>query len=207
MQSMRQRWDERYADDEFMFGTEPNDFLREQFRAIPPGRVLCLADGEGRNGVFLAQQGYDVTSVDLSPVGLAKARRLAEAKGVTIDTVAADLDQYALGSDRWSGIVWMYLHPFIDLRTKLFRAATKALTPGGVFLLEAYTPEQLARGTGGPSDASQMPTLAEIEAGLAGLTFEIGREIERDVIEGAGHFGLASVVQVVARRPAVDPDR
>ena len=103
--SSGQTWDERYSEDGFAFGTEPNDFLREVVEQLPRGRTLCLGDGEGRNGVFLAQHGHDVTTVDLSPVGVLKARRLAAERGVTIDARVADLAQFDLGDAAWDCIV------------------------------------------------------------------------------------------------------
>jgi SAM-dependent methyltransferase len=98
--SSGQSWDERYAEDGFAFGTEPNDFLREVADQLPVGRTLCIGDGEGRNGVFLAELGHTVTTIDLSPVGVLKARRLAAERGVTIDAHVADLEQYDLGSGK-----------------------------------------------------------------------------------------------------------
>ena len=109
---MRTKWDKRYGDAEYAFGTEPNDFLRDEMGRIPSGgNVLCLADGEGRNGVYLAEQGYTVCSVDLSKVGLEKANRLAVQRGVSIETVVADLAEYAVGEARWDGIVSIFCRP------------------------------------------------------------------------------------------------
>jgi len=113
-------WNERYSAPEYVYGTEPNAFLVEAAPLIPPGRVLALADGEGRNGVYLATRGHRVTSVDLSPVGLDKARRLAAERGVPIDTVVADLEDYVITPDSWQGIVSIFCHLPPPVRRRLY---------------------------------------------------------------------------------------
>lgn len=193
-------WDARYAEPEYLFGTEPNDFLREVTPLLPPGRALCLADGEGRNGVWLAQQGHAVTSVDLSQAGLAKATRLAAERGVTIEAVHADLETFAIEPGAWSVIVAIFVHLPPPLRVRVHRAAARGLAPGGMFVLEAYRPEQLAHGTGGPSDVEKLMDLKALRAELPGLDWVIARELERDVREGTRHVGRSAVVQLLARR-------
>ncbi len=195
-------WDARYAEPGFAFGTEPNDFLREQAHRLPPhGRVLCLAEGEGRNAVHLATLGHDVTAVDQSAVGMVKAAGLASARGVALRTQVADLAGYRIEPGRWDGIVSIFVHVPAELRVPLHRAAVEGLAPGGLLLLEAYSPAQLGRGTGGPSDASKLMTLAGLQQELAGLEWEIARELEREVNEGRRHTGLAAVVQIAGRKP------
>lgn len=194
-------WDARYGTVDFVFGTEPNDFLRSVAEQIPSGPVLCLAEGEGRNAVFLAGCGHAVTAVDLSAAGLAKAQALAAARGVTLTTAVADLSTYGIAPGAWSGIVAIFMHLPPALRRDLLARVAAGLRPGGVFVMEAYTPAQLAFGTGGPKDPALLPTLAQLRAELPQLEFAVGRELERDVIEGSGHTGRAAVVQVVARRP------
>lgn len=195
-------WDQRYGNTEgFVFGTEPNDFLRDVAASIPAGPVLCLAEGEGRNAVFLARRGHAVTAMDQSAVGLAKAQALAATHGVRLETDRGDLATYALGRARWAGIVAIFMHLPPALRRDVLARAVEALAPGGVFVGEFYTPAQLAFGTGGPKDPALLPTLAELRADLCGLSLELGRELERDVIEGPGHTGRAAVVQVLARKP------
>lgn len=199
--SPRESWNERYNRPEYVFGTEPNDFLAEMAERIPPGPVLCLAEGEGRNAVFLAGRGHEVTAVDQSAAGLAKANKLAAERGVTIRTVEADLGQFRIEPGAWDGIVSIFFHVPRELRAAIYRRVVAGLRPGGVFVLEAYTPEQIALGTGGPRDPNLMPTLALLTDELAGLEIEIGVERQREVIEGTGHTGLAHVVQVLARKP------
>ena len=193
-------WDNRYAGDDFVFGTAPNDFLRHCAGRIPAGPVLCLGEGEGRNAVFLAGRGHAVTAVDQSATGLAKARRLAAERGLDLATTAADLSDYLIPPGTWAAIVSIFLHLPPALRARVYAQVAAGLQPGGVFILEAYTPAQLAFGTGGPKDPELLPTLAGLRAELAGLDLVIARECERDVVEGTGHTGRAAVVQVLARR-------
>ena len=194
-------WDERYATDEYLYGTEANAFLTSVIDRIPPGRVLCLAEGEGRNAVWLAEQGRSVTAVDASPVGLDKARQLAAARGVYIDAVVADLADYPIPADHWDAIVSIFCHIRPDLRLDLHRRSVRGLRPGGVFVLEAYTPAQLRYRTGGPPHEPMLMTLAGLRRELAGLDFVHAVECEREVVEGRLHHGLGAVVQVVAVRP------
>ncbi len=195
-------WNERYAPATYFYGTEPNDFLREQATAIPSaGTVLCLGEGEGRNAVYLAGQGYDVVALDQSAVGLEKAARLAAAKAVHIETLIANLDGYRFDAGRWDGIVSIWCHLPSAIRSSIHRQVATGLKPGGVFLLEAYTPRQIPNGTGGPKDVDLLPTLAELRRDLEGLEILKGAEIDRFVQEGTGHNGLSAVVQIVARRP------
>jgi SAM-dependent methyltransferase len=200
-----QLWDERYSQSEFVYGTEPNEFLASVAGQIPRGPVLMLGDGEGRNGVFLAGLGYDVVAVDQSAIGLAKARRLAEDRGVRLESQQADLRDYAIEPGAWAGIVSIFCHLPPEIRVPLHAAVVRGLRPGGVFVLEAYTPGQLGRGTGGPPCAEMLLSLDDLKREAAGLEFLYATELERVVREGMCHTGLASVVQLVARRGVEDP--
>lgn len=194
-------WDARYAEEGWAFGTEPNDFLREQAHHLAPGgRVLCLAEGEGRNAVWLAQQGFDVTGVDLASHGLDKAQRLAAERGVHLTTMVADLASFEFGSAAWDGIVSIFAHVPPEVRQRVHAQVLTALKPGGILLLEAYRPQQLEHGTGGPPDEARMLDLERLRPELGTLEWLLAREVERDVIEGRYHTGRASTVQLVARR-------
>ncbi|MEI8296634.1 MAG: class I SAM-dependent methyltransferase [Pseudomonadota bacterium] len=195
------RWDKRFAGDDYFYGTEPNDFLRDHCSAIAThGRVLCLGEGEGRNAVFLAAQGHSILAVDLSATGLMKAERLAAKRAVSIQMQVANLADYPLGIGCWDAIVSIWCHLPRELRAKVHRRVVTALAPGGVFLLEAYTPAQLGHQSGGPTAIELLPTLIELRAELEGLEFVHAQECERIIHEGAGHEGLSAVVQIQAIR-------
>ncbi len=193
-------WDERYAAPGFAYGTEPNDFLVAQAGALR-GPVLCLAEGEGRNAVWLAQRGLQVTAVDASRVGLEKAQAFAQARGVWLETVHADLTTYELGVGVWGSIVSIWAHLPPTARQQLHRRCVAALAPGGVLVLEAYTPRQILLGTGGPKDPALCMTADGLRAELAGLEPLLLDERERDVHEGTFHQGRSAVVQLFARKP------
>ena len=195
-------WDDRYSQPGFAYGTEPNEFLAYAAGRIPVGPVLSLGEGEGRNAAFLAGLGHRVVAVDQSEVGLAKAKRLAADRGLTIETVCADLAEYVIDPGAWAGIVSVFCHLPRRIRRPLYEAVVRGLRPGGVLVLEAYTPDQLSRGTGGPKDPDMLATLADLTGELAGLEFVHARELDREVREGAYHTGVASVVQIIGVRPA-----
>lgn len=195
-------WNERYSHGHFVYGESPNGFLAECAAMIPGGPVLCVAEGEGRNAVFLAGLGHKVTAVDQSDIGLAKARQFAARRGVHLETACTDLADYPLAPGAWSGIVAIFAHLPPDLRRRMHRDAVHGLQPGGVFILEAYTPAQLAFDTGGPKAAGLLMSLSDLREELSGLDFLVARETERDIREGMFHTGLGAVVQILARKPA-----
>jgi SAM-dependent methyltransferase len=195
-------WNNRYAAPHFVYGETPNAFVAEMASQIPAGPVLCLAEGEGRNAVHLATLGHRVTAVDQSEAGLAKARRLAAARGVEIETVVSDLEHFEIKPRAWAGIVSVFAHLPPPLRRRIHAQVVTGLRPGGVFVLEAYTPAQLAFDTGGPKNPELLMNETSLRAELAGLEFLVAREIQREVIEGSGHTGRAAVVQMLAQRRA-----
>lgn len=194
-------WDERYSEAGFVYGTEPNDFLASKAAIIPPGKILSLAEGEGRNAVYLASLGYEVTGVDGSAIGLEKAQALAAARGVAITTIVADLAEYEIGSGKWDGIVSCYCHVPTAIRIPLHRAVVRGLKRGGVFVLEAFSKEQLAYGTGGPQSSDLLMSLDEVKQELDGLELRHAVQLEREVREGSRHTGLASVIQILGVKP------
>lgn len=200
--SSGQTWDERYGEEGWAFGTEPNDFLREVAEALPVGDVLVIGDGEGRNGVYLAQRGHRTVTVDLSPVGVGKALALAAERGVRIDARVADLADFAMGARCWDAIVSIFCHLPPDLRSSVHARAREALRPGGRFVLESYTEANIGRGTGGPQSPDMTPGLDELEREFAGWTLEVHREVERTIVEGRYHSGLSATVQLVAVKPS-----
>ena len=191
-------WDQRYRDADYVYGKQANDFLVENVQHLPKGKILSLAEGEGRNAVFLAQQGYAVTAVDSSQVGLDKAQKLAQEYGVKIDTILADLNEFEITPNTWEGIISIFCPLSTQQQQLLYPKIVAGLKPKGVYLVEAYRPEQLAYGTGGGSSADQMTTQASLEHGLRDLEFVKLESLEREVIEGKFHTGLAAVIQAIA---------
>lgn len=194
-------WDARYSEPGFAYGTAPNEFLVSVVDRIPQGKILSLAEGEGRNAVYLAGLGYDVTGVDASDVGLRKAADLARERGVTIRTILADLGTFKIEPDQWDGIIACYCHLPSLIRIPLHQAAVRGLKPGGVFVLEAFSKDQLGYGTGGPQSLDMLMSLDELKQELVGLEFVHAVQMEREVREGSGHTGLASVIQLLGIKP------
>lgn len=196
---MSNKWDERYQGEGYFYGTEPNDFLREESRRLSRGaKVLCLAEGEGRNAVWLAGQGFEVTAVDGSVVGLQKLQRLADAKGVRVQTVHADLGEFKFQPSSWDAIVSIWCHLPPDLRRQVHQLSQIALKHGGLFLLEAYTPRQLQFKTGGPPTTDLLMQIDDLRRELGDLEILQAVERDREIHEGKGHNGLSAVVQIVA---------
>jgi len=194
------KWDERYSSEDFFYGTKPNDFLVEATTPLPRGRALCLAEGEGRNSVWLAEQGFNVYSVDLSQIGVAKTLRLAASRGVTVHAQVGDLADFVIEPHSFDLIVSIFAHTPSVLRRSLHQRVINGLRSGGKFVLEAYRPDQIPLGTGGPNDPDMLITADILRTELVGLEFDHLIEINRNVIEGAGHSGLAAVVQAIAHR-------
>jgi len=193
-------WNERYSAHEYVYGTEPNAFLAEHAHLLR-GPVLSLAEGEGRNAVYLASLGLEVHGVDQSDVGLSKAQALARSRGVTIRTEVADLRTFAPEAGAYRSAVSISAHLPTAVRKRLYPLIEQCLTPGGIVLLEAYAVAQLGRNTGGPKDADMLMSAATLAREFPNLEPILLQELERDVHEGIGHTGLASVVQFIGRRP------
>ncbi len=196
-------WDLRYAEKGLAYGEEPNDFLAAVAEKLlkPGGRVLSLGEGEGRNALFLASKGFQVTALDASWAGLSKARARAAERGLNLETALADLSETTLDEGAWDGILAIWCHLPAPLRRRVHRQAARALKPGGVFILETYTPGQLKLKTGGPRELDRLATLKDLKADLKGLEFLHALEGERLVLEGKYHHGPGAVAQVAARRP------
>ena len=169
-------------------------------RIAPGGRVLCIADGEGRKGVYLAEHGFDVTSVDASRVGLDKANALAAAQKVSITTVHADLADFDFGVDQWDAIVSIFCHLPPELRTRLHAAIPASLRRGGVVILEAYTVDQLRHKTGGPPVPELMMSDVQLRHDFTSLHVIACDERTRMIHEGTLHNGMSAAVQLVAQR-------
>ena len=193
-------WNERYSSDRYAYGMEANDFLVSMIDRLPGGKILCLAEGEGRNAVWLAEQGNEVTAVDASDIGLQKADRLAKARGVEITSVHADLADYDIGRQQWDAIISIFCHLPPDLRQDVHRRCVAGLRDNGMILLEAYTPSQLEYKTGGPPVAEMMMDMRSLRSELNGLEFLHLQECVREIHEGEFHNGPGAVVQALARK-------
>jgi SAM-dependent methyltransferase len=195
-------WNKRFAGEDFLFGTAPNEWLREQAGVWAAGQsVLCVADGEGRNSVWLAGRGLQVDAFDIAEVGVAKARKLAAQQGVQVDFQVADCDGFAWPQAAYDGVAAIFIQ-FADpaLRERLFARMQQCLKPGGVLVLQGYTPKQLEYRTGGPPLASHLYTEAMLREAFAGMDILTLREYEADVAEGSGHHGRSALIGLVARR-------
>jgi SAM-dependent methyltransferase len=194
-------WDQRYGGEGLAYGGAPNDFLVQAAERFPrAGRALDIGAGEGRNALFLASLGLDVLAVDQSAVGMAKAARLARERGLALKTLAVDLREFEAAPGSLDVISSIFVHLPRELRAGVHGRVKTWLKPGGVFVLEAYGPGQIARGTGGPKDPLLLAGLEEVLGELAGLEIEHAAAVVRAVKEGEFHTGEAEVVQVVGRK-------
>ena len=197
-----ERWESRFAAPDYHFGTAPNAFLKSQAHRLKAGqKALALADGEGRNGVWLAQQGLDVLSLDFSPNALKKARALASARGVELRVELADLAQWRWPVAAFDLIAAIFIQ-FADpaFRDKIFTGIKPALKPGGLLLMQGYRPEQLGYRTGGPSQVENLYTRGLLEAAFGDFASVEIREHDSVVDEGAGHAGMSALIDLVGHK-------
>lgn len=198
-----QTWNRRFASagDGFLFGREPNAWL-QRHAAWPAGaRVLCVADGEGRNSVWLARQGLQVDAFDIAEAGVRKARALAAEAGVTVHYDVADVDGWAWPQDTYDGVAAIFVQ-FADpaLRARLFARMQACLKPGGLLLLQGYTPQQLVYRTGGPGQLEHLYTEDLLRTAFSGMDILSLEAYEDDLHEGEGHHGRSALIGLVARR-------
>jgi len=199
-----QFWNERFNKEEFIFGKEPNEYLVQQTKAhLKPGlKILCIADGEGRNGVWLAKQGMQVDAFDVSDIALAKAKQFAQDNSVKVNYSLSDTDGWTWESNSYDAIVAIFIQ-FADseMRQRIFKQVQLALKPGGIFILQGYTPKQIEYKTGGPSLLEHLYT----EEGIRDLTKELRvldlNCYEKVLSEGARHSGMSALLGLVAQKP------
>lgn len=199
----KEQWNDRYAGEELLFGEEPNAFLAAQAALLRPGmKALAVADGEGRNGVWLAEQGLDVMSIDISEVAQAKAARLARSRSVALDLRLADVADWEWPAEAFDLVVAIFIQ-FADpaQREKIFAGIRRTLKPGGLLLLEGYRPEQIAYGTGGPPTVENLYTAPMLRAAFDGFEILSLAEYDAEVQEGSGHSGMSALIDLVARKP------
>lgn len=196
-------WNMRYQIESYLFGVEPNEFLvAEAHRLTPHQRVLCVADGEGRNSVWMARQGLDVEAFDISEVAVGKARRLAAEHGAHVDFNCASVAGFDWPINRYDAVAAIFIQFLTALeRPWLFDQILRSLQPGGLLLLEGYRVEQLNYGTGGPSVPEQLYREEQLRDELRAFEILELRSEDREVQEGASHRGMSALIEVVARRP------
>jgi cyclopropane fatty-acyl-phospholipid synthase-like methyltransferase len=196
------RWNERFSAPGYHFGTAPNEFLQSQAHLLKPGQTaLSIADGEGRNGVFLAERGLDVLSVDFSAPALAKARELAASRGVTLRIEQADLMRWTWPVAQFDVVAAIFIQFATAEERPLFFAGIKqALKPGGLLLLQGYRPEQLAYATGGPKQIGNLYTRALLEQTFADFASIDVREHDDVIREGTAHSGMSALIDLVGRK-------
>jgi SAM-dependent methyltransferase len=196
------QWDARFANDFYWFGTDPNPFVAAQAKRLTPGqKVLTIADGEGRNGVYLARQGLAVTSVDFAPLGVEKSKRLAAQHGVALEFVCADLATWDWGKPRFDavvGILFQFAAP--PFRKQIFRHMQDVLLPGGLVMIQGYRPEQLAYGTGGPPMVENLYTEAMLRTDFADMEILHLEAYDREQPEGMRNKGLCALIDLVAKK-------
>ena len=198
-----ERWNTRFSAEGYLFGKEPNAFLASQRHRLAPGmRALSVADGEGRNSVWLARQGLAVTAFDFSPVGVAKARSLAREAGVSVDHREHDIFQWDWEAAQFDAVVVIFAQFMGPApRARLFAGMRSALAPGGLLIMQGYRPEQLAYATGGPKELENFYTAGLLRAAFADLEILHLAEHDDAVDEGPGHQGMSALIDLVARRP------
>jgi SAM-dependent methyltransferase len=197
-----ERWEARFAGPDYHFGTEPNAFLKSKAGLLKPGqKALSIADGEGRNGVFLAEQGLDVTAFDFSPKALAKARALAIERGVTVRFEQADLYNYPWPTEAFDVVAAIFFQfaPPLE-RAKVFAGLKRSIKPGGLLVMEGYSPKQRQYKTGGPSEVENLYTRELLEQSFADFSSIEIAEYDTEIHEGPGHGGMSALIDLVGRK-------
>ena len=198
-----QFWNERFDTQEFIFGTEPNEYLVDQSeKYLKKGdKVLCIADGEGRNGVWLAKQGMQVVGFDASDIALSKAKKFAQDHEVSVEYLFSDTDSYAWPKNTYDAVVGIFIQ-FADpeMRKRIFEKTYETLRPGGIFILQGYTPKQLEYKTGGPSLIEHLYTEEMIRDLAKDFSILELCSYERELSEGPRHSGMSAILGLVARK-------
>lgn len=196
-------WDERYSSPEYVFGTKPNAFLASCAHLLTSGEAaLAIADGEGRNSVWLAKQGLQVTAFDASKVGIKKARKLAESEGVSVDYQLAKIEDWAWTPDKYDVVAAIFIQ-FAPpaLRDQIFAGMKQTVKPGGLILMQGYRPEQIAYGTGGPGVPDQLYTEELLQDAFGDFEMVTLKSHDAELDEGPGHKGMSAVIDLIARKP------
>ena len=195
-------WDERYSDNNFVYGTEPNKFFKEQIDLLKPGKILMLGEGEGRNGVYAAQKGWLVDAVDFSLKAKEKALKLAKEKSVEINYTVDNLGNYEPKKNFYDAAGLVFLHLNEKIRNDVHQKVISSLKPNGTLIIEVYSKEQLGRNSGGPQNAEMLYSIENIKETFVGLTTVL---LTKEIIflsESSFHSGEASVIRFVGKKEA-----
>lgn len=192
-------WNERFSSEEYLYGKDPNEFLKSVIQKQKPGKALFLAEGEGRNAVYAAKLGWDVTAVDSSEMGKQKAIKLAEENNVKINYIINDIFNYST-DEKFDAVILIYLHVDDELKQKLHEKVISLLNENGIVILEAFSKDQINFSSGGPKDVNMLYDLQSIVEDFIELEFEKLSKEEVDLNEGKGHVGKASVIRFVGRK-------
>lgn len=195
------QWDKRYEPEEYVFGTEPNEFIARIRPYLPAqGKALDLATGEGRNGIFLAQSGLETEGVDMSARGLEKAQKLALSKNVPFTTRLENITEMEMPPEHYAVITSVFCHFAEPERTRTMQRIVRSLQKGGLFAGVFYHPDQIAYGTGGPSNPFLLGTLEEMQLALSGLEWLIAEHSVKEMNEGSRHQGMSSVICLLGKK-------
>lgn len=204
-EAYKKQWDQRYSEEAFAYGKEPNDFFREQIQLLTPGSILMPADGEGRNGVYAATLGWEVTAVDLSVEGRAKALRLADEMGVGIEYLVGDLERFGFQKESYDAIGLIYAHFLANKKSIIHRKLSSYLKPGGTVIFEAFSKTHLEYvkknpKVGGPRDIDMLFSKEELAADFSNYDIKTLEELEVVNEEGQYHSGASSVIRFVGTK-------
>ncbi len=204
MKTMKEQWNERFSSNNYFYGSEPNEFVKEQLQLLKPGKILFIAEGEGRNSVYAAKLGWDVDAVDYSTSGKNKAEKLAEANNVKINYIISDLNEFEFKNDFYDVIVNTFFHTLEDSRIAIHNKIKSSLKSGGRYILEAFDKDQLPRNTGGPKDENLLYSLEEINSDFQDFDFEHFSKEEVELKEGEMHNGKADVIRFVGKKISLE---
>ncbi len=198
---MKEFWNKRYKEKQFVYGDEPNTFFSDSLRKLKPGRLLLPAEGEGRNAVFAAKLGWQVNAFDFSESAREKAMRMADENGVDINYIITNLLDFKAPSNSFDSIGLIYVHMPPNLRQYFHSSLYKLLVPGGSIILEAFSKEQINKKSGGPKDRDMLYNISDLKNDFSGFNIELLEESETTLSEGLYHSGAASVIRLIAAKP------
>ena len=200
---MKEHWDERYSAENYIYGTNPNAWFFAKLEELTPGKILLPADGEGRNAVYAATKGWEVTAFDQSVEGRKKALKLAAEKGVNIEYLIHDLSEFEAEKEHFDAIALIFVHMPAEIRTTVHQKLLKSLKPGGHIILEAFTPTQLKNKSGGPRTEDLLYECEQIKHDFLSLELIERLELTVQLDEGPLHQGEASIIRLFAKNPSL----